>query len=92
MGLTHYCPSVDEIEITDRSRFLARSNDSWITSQVKSRLLLKTGLKANRVKVTTTRGNVYLMGIVSQKETEKAAAVAQVIRGVKRVVKVFEYQ
>ena len=83
---------VDELEITDRSKFLTRTNDSWITSQVKSRLVLKTGLKANRVKVTTTRGNVYLMGIVSREEADKATAVAQVVRGVKRVVKVFEYQ
>ena len=83
---------VDETEITDRSKFLTRTNDSWITSQVKSRLVLKTGLKANRVKVTTTRGSVFLMGIVTKEEAEKATSVAQVVRGVKRVVKVFEYQ
>lgn len=83
---------VDETEITDRSKFLSRTNDSWISSQVKSRLVLKTGLKANRVNVTTTRGSVYLMGIVTQEEAEKATAVAQKVRGVKRVVKVFEYQ
>ena len=83
---------VDETEITDRSKFLTRTNDSWITSQVKSRLVLKTGLKANRVKVTTTRGSVFLMGIVTKEEAEKATSVAQVVRGVKRVVKVFEYK
>lgn len=83
---------VDETEIADPSRFLARTNDAWITSQVKSRLVLKTGLKANRVKVITTRGNVYLMGIVTQEEAAKAAEHAKVIRGVKRVVKVFEYK
>ena len=83
---------VDELEIMDRSKFLTRTNDSWITSQVKSRLVLKTGLKANRVKVTTTRGSVFLMGIVTEEEAEKATAVAQVVRGVKRVVKVFEYK
>lgn len=83
---------VDETEITDRSKFLNRTNDSWISSNVKSRLILKTGLKANRVNVNTTRGSVYLMGIVTKEEAEKATAVAQSVRGVKRVVKVFEYQ
>ena len=82
---------VDESEITDRSKFFARTNDAWITSQVKSRLLLKTGLKANRVKVTTTRGNVYLMGLVTREEADKATEHSRVIRGVKRVVRVFEY-
>ena len=83
---------VDETEITDRSKFLSRTNDSWISSQVKSRLVLQTGLKANRVNVNTTRGSVYLMGIVTKEEAEKATAIAQKVRGVKRVVKVFEYQ
>jgi len=83
---------VDETSITDRSKFFARTNDSWITGRVKSRLLLKTGLKANRVKVTTTRGSVYLMGIVSEEEATKATEHARAVRGVKRVVKVFEYQ
>lgn len=83
---------VDESDITDRSKFLARSNDAWISSQVKSRLLLKTGLKSNRIKVTTTRGNVYLMGVVTSEEADKATEHARVVRGVKRVVRVFEYE
>jgi len=82
---------VDETQITDRSKFFARTNDAWITSQVKSRLLYKTGLKSNRIKVTTTRGSVYLMGLVSREEAGKATEHARVVRGVKRVVKVFEY-
>lgn len=82
---------VDETQITDRSKFFARTNDAWITSQVKSRLLYKTGLKSNRIKVTTTRGSVYLMGLVTREEAAKASEHARVVRGVKRVVKVFEY-
>lgn len=83
---------VDETTITGKTKLWARSNDAWITSKVKSRLLLKTGLKANRVKVVTTRGNVYLMGIVTRTEADKATELTQTVRGVKRVVKVFEYQ
>lgn len=82
---------VDETTITGKTAMLARSNDAWITSKVKSRLLLKTGLDANRVKVVTTRGSVYLMGIVSQPEGDKATELARQIKGVARVVKVFEY-
>lgn len=83
---------VDETSITGKTRLLARTNDAWITSKVKSRLLLKTGLDANRVKVITTRGSVYLMGIVTQEEASRATQYTQTVRGVKRVVKVFEYQ
>ena len=83
---------VDESTITGKSALMTRSNDAWITSKVKGRLLLKTGLDANRVKVITTRGSVYLMGIVSREEAERATKHARQIKGVVRVVKVFEYR
>lgn len=83
---------VDETTITNRTRLATRANDAWISSRVKSRLVVKTGLKANRVKVITTRGSVYLMGIVTKDEADKATELARTIRGVKRVVKVFEYK
>jgi osmotically-inducible protein OsmY len=83
---------VDETTITGKTKLLTRSSDTWITSKVKSRLLLKTGLDANRIKVITTRGSVYLMGIVTEAEAQSATELARAIRGVARVVKVFEYK
>jgi len=83
---------VDETTITGKTKLWSRTNDAWISSKVKSRLLLKTGLNANRVKVVTTRGSVYLMGIVTREEADRATELTQTVRGVKRVVKVFEYQ
>ena len=58
---------------------------------MKTRLLTKTGLDANRVKVITTRGSVYLMGIVTEDEATRATELARTVKGVARVVKVFEY-
>lgn len=83
---------VDETTISNKTPLLSRTNDAWITSKVKSRLILRTGLSANRVKVVTTRGTVYLMGIVTVDEGDNATELSQTVRGVKRVVKVFEYQ
>lgn len=82
---------VDETTITGKTALLARTNDTWITTKVKSRLVLKTGLDANRVKVVTTRGSVYLMGIVTEDEGQRATQLARAVKGVARVVKVFEY-
>ena len=82
---------VDETTITGKTKLWSRTNDAWISSKVKSRLVYKTGLKANRIKVVTTRGSVYLMGIVTREEADKATQHTQTVRGVKRVVKVFEY-
>jgi len=82
---------VDETTILGKSKLLTRANDSWIATRVKSLLVLKTGLAANRIKIVTTRRNVYLMGIVTQAEADKATELARTVKGVTRVVKVFEY-
>ena len=74
--------------VTDLS---ARTNDTYITSKVKTRLLEDEKLKALYVKVVTERSVVYLMGIMTREEGNQAAQVAATTAGVARVVKVFEY-
>lgn len=71
--------------------FESRSNDSYITSKVKSRMIEAAKFAPNHVKVVTERGAVYLMGIVSRQEGDDAAQIAATTSGVARVVKVFEY-
>jgi len=69
----------------------SRSQDSWITTKVKSRMVAEKNLRANRFKVITERQTVYLMGVVTKHEGFVAATIARDIKGVKRVVKMFEY-
>jgi osmotically-inducible protein OsmY len=69
----------------------ARSNDSLITSKVKTRFVEANKFQINHVKVVTERGTVYLMGIVRRDEGDAAANIAATTSGVQRVVKVFEY-
>ena len=59
--------------------------------EVKSALYHAENVEHLRVKVVTERGNVYLMGLVSAAEAEAATEVARSVKGVARVVKVFEY-
>lgn len=82
---------VDETEIAGKTGFMSRTNDTWLTTKVKSTLYAKTGFDANRVKVVTERGTVYLMGVVTRQEATQAVEVVRYIDGVVRVVKVFEY-
>ncbi len=69
----------------------ARSNDSYITSKVKARLVEANKVPANMIKVVTERGVVYLRGLVTRQDGETAASIAATTDGVVRVVKVFEY-
>jgi osmotically-inducible protein OsmY len=69
----------------------ARSNDSYITSKVKTRMIDSESVRSIYSKVVTERSVVYLMGIVSRKDGDAAAQVAATTEGVARVVKLFEY-
>ena len=68
-----------------------RSNDSYITSKVKARMVEANKFPPNAVKVVTERGVVYLMGIVSKAEGAAAGDIASTTDGVGKVVKVFQY-
>ncbi len=80
----------DELVIGPTTDLSARTNDSYITSKVKSRFLESDKFSATQVKVVTERGVVYLMGIVSRVEADAAAQIASTTTGVARVVKLFE--
>jgi osmotically-inducible protein OsmY len=82
---------VNEIAVAEPTTLSSRSNDSWITSQVKTKLLADEKIPGRRVKVVTENGTVYLMGLVTQPEGELAAEAARAVGGIKRVVKLFEY-
>jgi len=81
----------NELEIAGPSSYTSRSSDALITSKVKLSLADKNTIKATSFKVVTERGNVYLMGLVTQREGNIAAQVAQGVAGVMRVTKIFEY-
>lgn len=81
--------------VPERRASLGRgTEDRWISTKVNAamtRIRDLPGFDATRVKVTTTRGVVYLMGMVSREEAEAATSRARTVRGVHRVVTIFEY-
>ncbi|OOF37931.1 osmotically-inducible protein OsmY [Rodentibacter rarus] len=67
------------------------SKDSWITTQVKSKMLVDDRVKSTDVKVITENGEVFLLGNVTQAQADAAADIASKISGVQKVIKVFKY-
>ena len=82
----------NEVTIAAPSPLTARTNDSWLTTSVKARIVGAKELNAIRIKVVTEAGTVYLLGLVTQQEADLAAQIASQTAGVQRVVKLFEYQ
>ncbi|SHH98836.1 division/outer membrane stress-associated lipid-binding lipoprotein [Ferrimonas marina] len=72
--------------------FTTKSNDTWISTKVKSRMFSDGELDALRIKVITENGEVFLLGLVDRQEADLAVDVARTTAGVRKVVKVFEYQ
>ncbi len=81
----------NELVISGNSAPLARSNDTWVTTKVKTLLLANENVDGSRVKVVTENGIVYLMGLVSQAEADTAVNIVRSINGVQKIIKVFEY-
>ncbi|MCO6538851.1 MAG: divisome-associated lipoprotein YraP [Gilliamella sp.] len=67
------------------------TNDTWITTQVKSQLVLDAKTKARKIKVVTENGEVFLIGIVTSEEGKAAAEIASKVRGVKKVITLYTY-
>lgn len=81
---------VNEVVVGPGSTLPERSNDTYITGKVKASLLDTKDLFANSFKVVTERGVVYLMGIATRRETDRATEVARGVSGVQKVVRVVE--
>lgn len=84
---------VNEIQTADDASLMSESHDAYLTSRVKLALfdLDLPNFDPSRVKVVTEQEVVYLMGLVTQDEAAAVVGKVRYVRGVKRVVKVFEY-
>ncbi|HEX2332585.1 MAG TPA: BON domain-containing protein [Burkholderiales bacterium] len=81
----------NEIQVAGIASATSRMNDATITARVKGGFMNAKGLNSLHVKVVTEAGVVYLLGLVTEAEAEKASEIARTTGGVRKVVKIFEY-
>ncbi|MCJ0975552.1 BON domain-containing protein [Pseudomonas sp. PS1] len=81
----------NELQVLKPSSALARSNDSWLTTKIKAQMLADESVPGSRIKVITENGIVYLLGLVTRQEGNRATSLVQGVSGVQRIVKLFEY-
>ncbi len=83
---------INELTYEPVISLLERSTDSVLTTKVKAAMMMQADkINATRVKVITENSVVYLMGIISKEEESIAVDIARHVKGVKKVVKIFEY-
>ncbi|GAB7533509.1 BON domain-containing protein [Pseudomonas sp. 3A(2025)] len=81
----------NELQVLPPSSLLARNNDAWLTTKIKSQMLTDNSIPGSRIKVVTENGIVYLLGLVTQQEATRATNLVQGVSGVQKIVKLFEY-
>ena len=81
----------NELEVAGKTSLLARSNDNWVATKVRTLMLANSSVPSGQIRVITENGAVFLMGLVTQADADGAADLARNVSGVTRVVKVFEY-
>ena len=81
----------NEIQVLAPSSLLARNNDAWLTTKIKTQMLTDSAIPGSRIKVVTENGIVYLLGLLTQAEATRATNLVQGVSGVQKIVKLFEY-
>lgn len=80
----------NEVAVGQGSNIGDRSNDTYITSKVKASLVDQNDIFANTFKVSTERGIVYVQGIATRQEADRATDIIRGVDGVKKVVRLVE--
>jgi len=89
-GVENVRGTVNELAVMGASSLTSRTNDGLITSKVKATFIDAKDVQASAVKVVTERGVVHLMGLVTEREANRAVELARSVSGVSKVVRVFE--
>jgi osmotically-inducible protein OsmY len=89
-GVDNVRSVVNEVRVGEGRSFPTRSNDTFITGKVKASLLDAKDVFANSFKVITDDGVVYLMGLATRRETDRATDIIRGVSGVQKVVRVVE--
>ena len=79
---------VNELAVMGNSSLTSRSNDVLLQTKVKATLVDARDVMSNAFKVVVERGDVFLMGMVTEREANRVAELVSTIGGVQKVVKV----
>lgn len=89
-GVENVTRVMNEVAVTMHSALSGRSNDVVLQGKVKAKLIDAPDLLSNAFYVVVERGEVFLMGRVTEREANRATDIARQVNGVKKVVRAFE--
>ena len=81
---------INQLQVGPVASLSTRSSDVLLAGKVRATLVDARDLMSNAFDIVVERGEVYLMGLVTEREANRAAELTASIPGVKKVVKAFE--
>ena len=81
----------NEIVVSGPTSLTVRASDAIVAGKVRSKLLATKNVNSNRFKVVANNGVIFLMGLVTKDEANRAVEAIRTVFGVQKVVKVLEY-
>ena len=82
----------NELRVQEVISLATISNDSWLTSRIKTKLLADDRVDGAKVKVLTENSEVFLLGLIDAEQAAAAVELARNTNGVSKVVDAFEIQ
>ncbi len=89
-GIENVRTVLNEVVIGPAPSLRTYGTDTVLTTRVKAALIEAKDIQANVIKVYTESSTVFLMGVVTDREANRAADIASRVSGVRRVVRAFE--
>lgn len=81
----------NELLVKANSTFFSRSNDNWLATKLRSKILASRDIESERVKIVVENRVVFLMGLLTREEANLVSEIAARTEGVEKVVRVIEY-
>lgn len=83
----HVKQVINEIRVADSEGVAGFARDTWITTQLRGKLILEKEVQSINYSIDTVQGVIYLMGVAkNQQELNRVIDIARTISGVKQVV------
>ncbi|WP_290691555.1 BON domain-containing protein [Aquabacterium sp.] len=89
-GVENMSNVYNELTVSLNSSLGSRSSDVLLAGKVKATLVDARDIISNAFSVVVERGDVFIMGLVTEREANRAAELVASVKGVNRVVKVMQ--
>lgn len=89
-NIRHVRRVYNELEVAEPATNALRTKDLWLAMKVRLAMLFTPHFPSSHVQIESQNGTIYLMGLLTKKQTQNAVIIIQKVYGVTKIVKLVE--